>query len=310
MSRAEDAVTTGSDASAGTRLEFTILGCGSSGGVPRVGGDWGACNPVNPRNRRRRCALLVQRISPHGTTTVLIDTGADMREQLLSAGVSDVDAVLYTHAHADHIHGIDDLRALALVRRRRIDVYMDEPTSLRLHASFGYCFATPPGSGYPPILTEHRIRPGTALTLGGPGGDVTVMPFVQRHGEIDSLGFRIGGVAYSSDVCDLPPESLPHLAGLDLWIVDALRYTPHVSHFAVSDALSWIRRLQPRRAVLTDLHVDLDYDALAAQLPAGVEPAYDGFTVSYAVRGQGGHREVAPVAGYGAGRQVAAQQQQ
>ncbi len=304
-------VSTDTDAAAETRLEFTILGCGSSGGVPRVGGDWGRCNPANPRNRRRRCSLLVRRIAPHGVTTVLIDTGADMREQLLSADVPDVDAVLYTHAHADHVHGIDDLRALALVRRRRIDVYMDEPTSLRLHAAFGYCFATPPGSGYPPILTEHRIRPGHPITVSGPGGDIAVMPFLQHHGEIDSLGFRIGGVAYSSDVFGLPDESLPHLAGLDLWIVDALRDTPHVSHFSVADALAWIKRLRPHHAVLTDLHVDLDYDELAARLPAGVEPAYDGLSFSFAVRERGGsHREVVSFAGYGPGRQGSAAQQQ
>ncbi|SHO60598.1 phosphoribosyl 1,2-cyclic phosphate phosphodiesterase [Pseudoxanthobacter soli DSM 19599] len=291
------------------RLEFTILGCGSSGGVPRVGGDWGACDPANPRNRRRRCSLLVRRIGAHGETTVLVDTGADMREQLLDAGVTALDAVLYTHAHADHIHGIDDLRALALTHRHRIDVYMDEPTSHRMHEAFGYCFSTPPGSNYPPILTEHRLRPLQPVTICGAGGDLVVLPFLQNHGEIDSLGFRFGGLAYSSDVNDLPDESLEPLADLDLWIVDALRDTPHVSHFSVADALHWIERVKPRRAVLTDLHVDLDYAELAARLPAGVEPAYDGQRF---VLGVEGHHATGHITTLEAERlrQSASQQQQ
>jgi phosphoribosyl 1,2-cyclic phosphate phosphodiesterase len=261
-------------------LEFTILGCGSSTGVPRLDGDWGDCDPAEPRNRRRRCSLLVRRHSPHGTTTVLVDTGPDLREQLLSAAVTALDGVLYTHPHADHLHGIDDLRGLALRHRRLIDVYLDEATSERAHAAFGYCFRTPPGSAYPPILAEHRIRPGVAFVVDGPGGAVPVLPFRQLHGDIDSLGFRIGGLAYSSDLHDLPPESLPHLAGLDVWIVDALRERAHGSHFTVGQALAWIERLGARRAVLTDLNIDLDYAALAERLPPHVVPAHDGLVVT------------------------------
>ena len=260
-------------------LEFTILGCGSSGGVPRIDGEWGACDPANPLNRRRRCALLVRRHGPDGVTTVVVDTGPDLREQLIAARVTHVDAVLYTHAHADHLHGIDDLRGLALRNRRRVDVYMDAATAERAHEGFGYCFHTPHGSFYPPILTDHRIHAGDRIAVDGAGGPIEATAFRQHHGEIDALGFRFGGLAYSSDLNDLPAESLPLLEGLEVWVVDALRYASHGSHFTVAQALEWIGRLKPRRAILTNLHFDLDYATLAAQLPPGVEPAYDGLVV-------------------------------
>lgn len=259
---------------------FTILGCGSSGGVPRVGQGWGACNPDNPKNRRRRCSLLVVRERDGGRTTVLIDTSPDLREQLLDANVSAIDAVLYSHDHADHTHGIDDLRPLALVQRKRIDVYADEATSKLLHSRFGYCFETPLGSDYPPILQEHRMREGREVTVPGAGGDITALPFPMQHGSTQALGFRIGKVAYSCDVNDLPPESLPALENLDLWIVDALRYRAHPSHFSVEETLGWIERLKPRRAVLTNLHTDLDYDELRSRLPEHVTPAYDGMKIT------------------------------
>lgn len=258
---------------------FTILGCGSSGGVPRVGQGWGDCDPANPKNRRRRCSLLVEREGAEGRTTVLIDTSPDLREQLLGANVGALDAVLYSHDHADHTHGIDDLRPLALTQRKRLDVYTDERTSALLHERFGYCFETPLGSDYPPILREHRLHEGRELTISGKGGEISALPFPMQHGSTTALGFRIGGTAYSCDVNDLPPASLPALEGLDLWIVDALRYRPHPSHFSVDDALAWIERMKPRRAVLTNLHNDLDYEALRTRLPANVEPAYDGMKI-------------------------------
>jgi phosphoribosyl 1,2-cyclic phosphate phosphodiesterase len=259
---------------------FTILGCGSSGGVPRVGQGWGACDPSNPKNRRRRCSLLVERRSPDGLTTVLIDTSPDLREQLLDANVGALDAVLYSHDHADHTHGIDDLRPLALVQRKRIDVYADEQTSKLLHERFGYCFETPIGSDYPPILQEHRMREGREVTISGKGGEITALPFPMQHGSTQALGFRIGNFAYSCDVNDLPVASQKALEGLDLWIVDALRYRPHPSHFSVDETLAWIARIQPKRAVLTNLHTDLDYEELSAKLPENVEPAYDGMRLS------------------------------
>lgn len=258
---------------------FTILGCGSSGGVPRIGSGWGACDPNNPKNRRRRCSLLVERLGAAGTTTVLVDTSPDIRDQLLDADVRHLDGVLFTHEHADHAHGIDDLRALAIHQRQRIDVYTDEPTSAALRQRFGYCFETPPGSSYPPILREHRIASGRPVTLDGAGGPITALPFLQNHGDIDSLGFRFGRLAYSSDVKELPPASIDALRGLSVWIVDALRHTPHPSHWSLPETLDWIGRLKPARAVITNMHVDLDYETLRRQLPSGTEPAFDGMQI-------------------------------
>lgn len=258
---------------------FTILGCGSSGGVPRIGSGWGACDPANPRNHRRRCSLLVERTGRGGTTTVLVDTSPDLRDQLLDADVRHLDGVLFTHEHADHTHGIDDLRALAIHQRRRIDVYTDEPTSAALRLRFAYCFETPPGSSYPPIVREHRLASGRPVTIEGAGGPITALPFLQNHGDIDSLGFRFGDVAYSSDVKDLPAASCEALQGLSVWIVDALRYTKHPSHWSLSETLEWIVRLAPARAVITNMHVDLDYGTLLRALPAGVEPAFDGMQI-------------------------------
>ncbi len=263
-------------------LRFTILGCGSSPGVPRIDGHWGACDPANPKNRRRRCALLVERFAGEKRTAVLVDTGPDLREQILETGIDWLDGVLYTHDHADHTHGIDDLRILAYRGRRRIDVYFDGVTADILQRRFDYCFATPKGSSYPPIVKAHIIHPGETVTVDGPGGPISAMPFLQRHGDIDSLGFRFGDLAYSSDVHDLPEPTLPMLEGLDVWIIDALRYTTHPSHFSVEEALGWIDRVRPKRAILTHMHMDLDYETLRRELPEGVEPAYDGMQMDLA----------------------------
>ena len=262
-------------------LTATILGCGSSAGVPRPALGWGACDPANARNRRRRCSLLVERTSRDGgRTRVLIDTSPDLREQLLDANVDWLDGVFFTHEHADHTHGIDDLRSLYIHRRRRLDLYLDEAAAHVVLHRFGYCFVTPPGSGYPPILNEHRVSAGAPVEIAGEGGAITVTPFLQDHGDIPSLGYRFGPVAYSSDLVNLPEESVSALAGLDLWIVDALRYKPHPSHFSVDEALGWIERVKPKRAILTNMHTDLDYAELKARLPAHVEPAFDGLSVA------------------------------
>lgn len=260
-------------------LTMTILGCGSSGGVPRIGGQWGACDPSNPRNRRRRCSLLVERAGPGGTTTVLVDTSPDMREQLLDAGVAWLDGVLYTHEHADHIHGIDDLRVIAINGRRRITIWADQRTFGILRQRFGYCFEQPPGSEYPPICEAHILNPESPVTVDGPGGPITATPFEQLHGNIRSLGYRFGGFAYSSDLNGMPEESLHNLKGLDVWVVDALRQTPHPSHLSLTETLEWIERMTPKRAILTNMHIDLDYDILRRTLPDNVEPAYDGLTI-------------------------------
>ncbi len=261
-------------------LTVTILGCGSSGGVPRVGSGWGACDPSNPKNRRRRCSILVEQSGERGTTSILVDTSPDLREQLLDAGVTRLDAVLYTHEHADHTHGIDDLRPLAIHMRRRVPIYADAPTGAMLRGRFGYCFSTPPGSVYPPILDEHRIDPNEIFTIDGPGGIVSAQPFTMVHGNETALGFRFGQVAYASDVSAMPEDATARLLGLNVLILDALRYTPHPTHFSVAEALAFIEAVRPVRALLTNLHTDIDYHRLASELPQGVEPAFDGMRVS------------------------------
>jgi phosphoribosyl 1,2-cyclic phosphate phosphodiesterase len=259
-------------------LKFTILGCGSSGGVPRPALGWGVCDPNNPKNRRRRTSLLVEKRNGGGVTRILIDTSPDLREQLLDADVDSLDGVLYTHEHADHTHGIDDLRAFFIKQRQLVDVYLDEQTGKTLRARFDYCFKSPPGSEYPPIVRENRLAAGQKVVIIGQGGPIVALPILQEHGDIASYGFRFGNVGYSCDLSGLPSESAAALVGLDVWIVDALRERPHPSHFSVADALNWIERLKPRRAILTNLHSDLDYDALRQKLPTHVEPAFDGMT--------------------------------
>ena len=266
-------------------LEITILGCGSSGGVPRLGGAdgsgyWGACDPANPKNRRSRCSILVRRISDAGTTRVLVDTSPDLREQLLSARVSDLDGVVITHDHADQLHGIDDLRLVAAPQRRRVDVYTDARTGEGVLSRFSYCFVQAEGSDYPPIAKLHVIgEPFAPFEIGGAGGPLPVLAFGQRHGSVRSLGLRFGPAAYSADANALDEAAFAALAGAEYWIVDALRYTPHPSHSHVAQTLEWIARVGPKRAILTNLHFDLDYETLKRELPPNVEPAYDGMTV-------------------------------
>ena len=250
-------------------------------GGPDGAGDWGVCDPAEPKNRRRRCSILVRRKSEHGETVVLVDTAPDMREQLIDARVSHIDGVLMTHDHADQLHGIDDLRALVLSMRRRIDVHADHLTLAGIRRRFGYVFERPDGSDYPPILNALEIpEPFQPFEISGAGGAIPVLAFEQEHGRIRSLGFRFGRFAYSSDVSDLSEEAFATLEGLDCWMVDALRYTHHPTHANVETALKWIERVRPKHGVLTNLHLDLDYDTLKAQLPPGVEPAYDGMVLT------------------------------
>jgi phosphoribosyl 1,2-cyclic phosphate phosphodiesterase len=266
-------------------LEATILGCGSSGGVPRLGGPdnagyWGACDPHNPKNRRTRCSLLVRRKSGAGETTVLVDTSPDMREQLLAARCASLDSVLITHDHADQVNGLDDLRMIAIHMHRRVDVHTDASAMAGLMARFGYCFIQAEGSSYPPICTAHQIRePFEPFAIDGAGGSLPALAFGQTHGSIRSLGVRFGPLAYSSDVNGLDEAAFATLEGVECWIVDTLRYTEHPSHAHLAQALGWIARVKPRRAILTNLHTDLDYETLKRELPAGVEPAYDGMRI-------------------------------
>lgn len=263
------------------RLKLTLLGSGSSTGVPRLGGDegpdWGACDPNEPRNNRRRCSLLVEyaqagRAEP---TVILIDTSPDCRVQLLDARVTRIDAIVYTHDHADQTHGVDDVRPLVLKHKRRIPVFMDGPTMATLTERFRYAFHG--AHVYQPIFdVRPEIHPYEPFEIDGPGGAISFLPLLQDHGPVHSLGFRFGPAAYSNDVVRLPDRSLEALHGLDLWIVDALRDKPHPTHAHVGQALEWAAAIGAKRTILTNLHMDLDYRELSGRLPAGVEAGYDG----------------------------------
>ena len=258
---------------------ITILGCGSSGGVPRIGSGWGRCDPHNPKNRRRRCSILVERQTGTEKTVVVVDTGPDLREQILSVQAKRLDAVLYTHEHADHTHGIDDVRPMVIEMRRLMPVYATAETARGLKAKFSYCFDTPPGSDYPPIVSHHTIRAEEEVAISGPGGTIRAMPFSVHHGDTPTLGFRFGAVAYTPDINGVEERAIQHLEGLDVWIIDALRRTPHPSHFSYQEALHWIERLKPKQAILTNLHTDMDYETLRTELPPNIKPAFDGLQV-------------------------------
>jgi len=267
------------------RRRFTILGCSSSPGVPRIDGDWGACDPANPKNRRSRASFLIEQIAPDGNkTVVLVDTGPDFREQMIRAKVERLDAVVYSHAHADHLHGIDDLRGYFLTQRHRIPIYADAETMARIEAGFGYCLKSPEGSNYPPIARPVIIEDVTKpIVIDGPGGQIELLPLLQHHGDIMSLGFRIGNVAYCSDVSDFPSDTVPRMAGLDILIIDALQYREHPSHLSLAQSLAWIEKFAAKRAILTHMHIPLDYDMVMRETPDHVEPAYDQmqFEVAY-----------------------------
>ncbi|SLN54775.1 putative hydrolase [Oceanibacterium hippocampi] len=253
-------------------MRVTVLGCGTSGGVPRIGNDWGACDPNEPKNRRRRCSILVD---GDDGTRVLIDTSPDLREQLLDAGVDRLDGVVWTHEHADQAHGIDELRVLALRQQSRLRAWSDARTIDVLSRRFDYCFVQPEGSWYPPIIDAHVIDGPFTV------GDIRFIPIEQDHGTIPSHGFRIGDFAYSNDVVGLSDEAFEALEGVSTWMVDGMRYRPHSTHANIETALRWIERVGPARAIITNMHVDLDYATLKAELPAGVEPAYDGMVIEF-----------------------------
>lgn len=240
-------------------LIFTILGCGSSMGVPRITGDWGVCDSNEPKNRRRRCAMLVRKQSDTGETVVLIDAGADMHHQLLDAHVPMLDAVLLTHEHADHTHGIDDLRAFAQDRKGQTPVYMTDQTFDNVVNKFDYCFEQAEGSYYPAILKRIKIDYDQTFTIKGAGGNIEILPVRVNHGAIDCTAFLIEGVMYSADINDIPQTSLYAFDNLDIWVIDALRPKTHVSHMGLVDALEWVDKKQPKRAILTNMSAELDY---------------------------------------------------
>jgi len=252
-------------------MKVTVLGCGASWGVPAIGPDWGRCDPADPRNRRRRGSLLVESRG----RALLIDTSPDLREQLLDAGVARLNAVLLTHAHADHLHGIDDLRMVNKLIGHAIPFYGTAPALAEARQRFGYAFAPPvPGRPlYRPAVTPHDIDgPFTAAGL-------PVVPFEQDHGYSTTLGFRIGPVAYSTDVTTLDDNAFKTLEGIELWVVDCLRREAHPTHSHLAKTLAWIERVRPRRAVLVHMDQSLDYRELSAELPPGVEPGRDGLTM-------------------------------
>ena len=264
-------------------VEVTILGCGSSGGVPRVGGDWGICNHEDARNRRTRCSVLVK-YSKSGdgpTTDVLVDTSPDLREQLLAAGTERIDALVFTHDHADQCHGIDDIRALAYRMRGQVPTYMDKLTADELTLRFAYCFATPEGRAHPPILdAQDFIEPGKTFTVDGPGGELQIEVLGLSHGPGPSLGLIFDGkVAYSPDVHGVPDKAIAQLQDVDTWICDALRYHDHPTHAHADRSLSWQARTRARRMVMTNLHIDMDYAMLSEELLPSQEVAVDGMVV-------------------------------
>lgn len=258
-------------------LRATILGCGSSGGVPRIGNDWGACDPSNPKNRRSRCSMLLEKVDGGRVTRVLIDTAPDLRDQLLAARVGHLDGVVYTHAHADHVHGIDDLRMVVFNRGSRLPVWADAETADALTSRFAYAFVQPPHSAYPPILDLHDIS--GPFAVDGPAGPLALEPVKVQHGRIHALGFRTCGLLYLPDVSAIPDEAWSRMMGLDILVLDALRYRPHPTHAHLAQSLEWIARAAPRQAVLTDLHNDFDHALLTAELPPHVIPAYDGMVL-------------------------------
>lgn len=249
-------------------MRVTILGCGTSTGVPVIGCDCHVCRSDNPRNHRLRCSILIE----VGSARLLVDTGPDLRAQALRAGIPAVDAILFTHSHADHLHGIDEARSFNIKRGSAIPVFADQTTLWHLETRFGYALhrADAERGWWRPALTPHRID-GPFVAAGIP-----VTPLRQRHGSGWTTGFRIGDFAYSPDVVELPPDTSAALEGLDLWIVDALRERPHVSHSHLDRTLGWIEQLKPRRAVLTHMNHEVDYAVWAEKLPPGVIPAHDG----------------------------------
>jgi len=259
-------------------MRVTILGCGGSNGVPVLGGadgrgDWGRCDPANPKNRRRRVGIVVE----EGATRLLLDTSPDLREQLLDAGIDRLSAVLYTHEHADHSHGLHELRRLAKLADKRIDVYADPHTLALLTQRFAYAFVQSAASSYPPILDGHALSARFAI------GGLDIRPFEQDHGMgMKSIGYRIGSMAYSTDVHKLDEAAFAVLAGVDLWIVDCLREAPHPTHSHLAQTLEWIARVRPKRAILTHMDESTDYEALREKCPPGVEPAYDGMVIEVA----------------------------
>lgn len=256
-------------------LRARILGCGTSSGVPRIGGDWGQCDPANPRNRRTRASILIE----SDTTRLLVDTSPDMRAQLLDAGLIDIDSVFWTHDHADHCHGLDDLRQIAHHRRQAMAAYAPAQALAQLQSRFAYAFEG--REGYPPIVAATPL--GEAMDSVTRVGDIEVRWVAQPHGDIYSAGylFSAGGnsIAYATDFHEVTPDMIAFFQKADHWIVDALRERPHPTHAHLALTLAAIEQVRPGRAWLTHMDQSMDYDSLCAMLPETIRPAYDGLLI-------------------------------
>lgn len=268
-----------------------ILGCGSSGGVPRIGGDdgqgdWGDCDPSNPKNRRLRCSLYLEQsttpdFSEEKTTRILVDTTPDMRAQLLHNRIRTLDAVLYTHDHADHTHGLDDLRPVVFNIKRILPVWADKITGKTLMQRFSYAFEQPVNSAYTPILSLHLLEAGKQIHVHGPGGTINVLPLEVDHGRIKALGFRFDNLAYIPDVSFISNTVLSQLGKLEYFIIDALQYKPHPTHANLEQALAWIKQVKPAQAILTNMHIDMDHAKLCDKTDTFIHPAFDNMVVNH-----------------------------
>jgi phosphoribosyl 1,2-cyclic phosphate phosphodiesterase len=255
-------------------LRVIVLGCGGSAGVPHIGGadgrgDWGACDPAEPRNRRTRSSIVIE--APEGR--ILVDTGPDMRAQLLACEIPRIDALVFTHPHADHITGLDDVRLLNRIAGRPLPAYATQATLGELQNRFDYAFKPwKPPIFYRPVLETHLVAPGDTLPILG----LNVRIFDQDHHVLHTLGLRAGGFAYSTDVVRLDEAALETLRGVDTWLVGCFQRAPHLTHAHVELVLEWRERIGARRVILTHMGNDMDWAWLSAHLPPGVEAAYDG----------------------------------
>ena len=257
------------------KIKIDILGCGSSSGVPAIGNYWGVCDPKNPKNKRLRSSIL---ITSERKTKILIDATPDLRQQLLNANVKYLDAVLITHAHADHIHGVDDFRFLNVLMKNHLNLYANKKVLDEIKKKFSYVFEKlkkeANGFYYKPCLVPKTINKSFMIN------ELKITSFQQNHGFCESTGYRINNVAYSTDVVDLDDNAFSKLKNLDLWIVDCLRFKPHTTHSHFDKTIGWIDKVKPKKAILTHMNTEVDYNTITKMLPKNCYAAFDGLTIN------------------------------